>query len=51
MEIKVGQYDVPDGDFQHRYLVYKIMPNTAEVLSKISYKGEDYTTVSDDGSI
>lgn len=40
--LKTGIYNVDDGKFSHRYLVYKIMPKTVEVSVGISYQGSDF---------
>ena len=42
IELKLGQYDIFDGDFSFKYVVHKIMKKTADVGSFTSYKGSSY---------
>ena len=37
--VKIGQYDVRDGDDHFRYNVTKVMKKTAEVQTSSRYKG------------
>ena len=49
MKIKPGQYDVSDGRYAYRYLVYKVMKKTAHVITSTSYMGSEYKHDSDHG--
>ena len=40
--MKIGQYDVSDGQFSFRYIVHKVMKKTADVASLTSHMGSDY---------
>jgi hypothetical protein len=42
LKVVAGQYDETDGRFAFRYIVYRVMKRTAEVLPLTSIDGGDY---------
>ena len=40
--LKIGQYDVHQGKFGHRYIIHKIMKKTCDVSVLTNYQGSPY---------